>query len=100
MWIARDPKEDRPPVEARKFSQVFVITRRLLLQFRRDDRAMRQSEDGAAALFVMFLPRFVIRDVQEIVIFHGTMIHKILGRDRTHQGAAIWSLRRSLGEGG
>jgi hypothetical protein len=86
MWIARDPKKHGPPEGAWKFSQVFVIagrtTRRLLPQFQRDDRAIRQTEDGAA-LSVVFLPRFVIRDLQEIVSFHVATIHRIIARDNS-----------------
>jgi len=85
MWIARDPKENGPSVEARKFSQVFVITRpatrRLLLQFPRDDWAIRQSEDGVIALSIVFLLRLVIHDIPKIVSFHVVMIHRIRARD-------------------
>jgi hypothetical protein len=92
MRIPRDPKENGPTVGAWKFSQIFVIAERTvwrrLLRFPLDEGAIRQNENGAAALFVVFWHRLVIGEAQEIRRVHAATIHKILRGDSGSKPAA------------
>ena len=54
---------------------------RRLLRFQRDERAIRENENGAAAFFAVFLHRVVIHEVPEIMSFHAATIHRISGSD-------------------